>query len=294
MKIVKVAIVFALSALLLAITTVPASADKYTVGDGSLQDWGVDWGASQYMANTPAVSVLENYWLGPYYPGTKSTMDSGYGPGIEECDIEAMYLDEDENGPYIYIAIITSMHPDGITYYCPQIGKEIKLIPGDLRLEIDGVEYGVKLTNEAGFVGSWAGKSYDVVNEPRGTIFKEITSWALICPSPCAQQRVPVSNIVSGTKCSGTATISYQIYGDWNEDRRKPNYLIEMKIPKSALGISAGKKVDVVATQSCANDVITIRGFECTDIPEFATIAIPVVAILGLFLFFNNRKRREN
>jgi hypothetical protein len=30
-----------------------------------------------------------------------------------------------------------------------------------------------------------------------------------------------------------------------------------------------------------------------TTIPEFATIAIPAVAILGLFLFFNHRKRRE-
>lgn len=28
-------------------------------------------------------------------------------------------------------------------------------------------------------------------------------------------------------------------------------------------------------------------------IPEFATIAIPAVAILGLFLFFNHRKRKE-
>jgi len=29
------------------------------------------------------------------------------------------------------------------------------------------------------------------------------------------------------------------------------------------------------------------------SIPEFATIAIPAVAILGLFLFFNHRKRKE-
>jgi len=30
-----------------------------------------------------------------------------------------------------------------------------------------------------------------------------------------------------------------------------------------------------------------------TSIPEFATIAIPVVAVLGLFLFYNYRKRKE-
>ena len=30
-----------------------------------------------------------------------------------------------------------------------------------------------------------------------------------------------------------------------------------------------------------------------TSIPEFATIAIPVVAVLGLFLFYSHRKRKE-
>jgi len=29
------------------------------------------------------------------------------------------------------------------------------------------------------------------------------------------------------------------------------------------------------------------------QIPEFATIAIPAVAVLGLFLFYNHRKRKE-
>jgi len=38
-------------------------------------------------------------------------------------------------------------------------------------------------------------------------------------------------------------------------------------------------------------DYIECEGFE--TIPEFATIAIPAVAILGLFLFFNHRKHKE-
>jgi hypothetical protein len=40
-----------------------------------------------------------------------------------------------------------------------------------------------------------------------------------------------------------------------------------------------------------AVDYMACSGFD--TIPEFATIAIPAVAILGLFLFFNRRKRRE-
>ena len=40
-----------------------------------------------------------------------------------------------------------------------------------------------------------------------------------------------------------------------------------------------------------AVDYMACSGFD--TIPEFATIAIPAVAILGLFLFFNRRKRKE-
>ena len=38
-------------------------------------------------------------------------------------------------------------------------------------------------------------------------------------------------------------------------------------------------------------DYVTCTGFE--TIPEFATIAIPVAAILGLLFFYNYRKRKE-
>ncbi|RJS71342.1 hypothetical protein CW714_05970 [Methanophagales archaeon] len=38
-------------------------------------------------------------------------------------------------------------------------------------------------------------------------------------------------------------------------------------------------------------DKLTCQGI--TTVPEFATIAIPAVAILGLFLFYNYRKRKE-
>jgi len=38
-------------------------------------------------------------------------------------------------------------------------------------------------------------------------------------------------------------------------------------------------------------DYVTCTGFK--TIPEFATIAIPAVAVLGLFLFYSHRKRKE-
>jgi hypothetical protein len=38
--------------------------------------------------------------------------------------------------------------------------------------------------------------------------------------------------------------------------------------------------------------LVASEGGEFTTVPEFTTIAVPVAAILGLFLFFNYRKRR--
>jgi hypothetical protein len=67
---------------------------------------------------------------------------------------------------------------------------------------------------------------------------------------------------------------------------------------------SAGDTVTVIATYqghtgSSSGDIIDHHVVEIADIdvtisvPEFATIAMPVAAILGLVLFFNYRKRKK-
>jgi hypothetical protein len=95
MKTVKVAIVLALSAVLLAMTTIPAMAsDKYDIYDQSLSDWGVNPALGDWIPDSGAYAYA-NWWSGP-------ANVPNYNPGIEECDIEAIYVDEDVNGPYIY------------------------------------------------------------------------------------------------------------------------------------------------------------------------------------------------
>ena len=85
---------------------------------------------------------------------------------------------------------------------------------------------------------------------------------------------------------------------DWGPPDRNEcytkNYVIELRIPKSALGISTeeGGVLNLLATQSCTNDIITAE-FEYTSIPEFPTVALPVCAILGLFYVFSGRRRDE-
>ncbi|OFV68234.1 MAG: conserved hypothetical protein, membrane [Candidatus Syntrophoarchaeum caldarius] len=269
MKKTKTAMVLVVSIALLTVMTGTAMA-AYTI-DGDLDDWGVHPPGSWY-ASSPAKSAVENWGDGP-------NSDS-ISPGIEECDIEAMYVDEDVSGPYIYIAIITSMPPEGVDYACGS--GSIHLISGDLALDFDNdgiYEYGVKLTDDSRTVPGDIG---DVFSNP---------TWVKIT-THCAQSQLAFSNIDSGTK-TGHATIVYTNYADWSWDNGAANYVIEMKIPKSALGISTEGEVDLCATVSCTNDVITIKDFHYTEIPEFATIALPLAATIGLFIYFDNRRKRE-
>ena len=257
---------------IIALTVMTGTTVAYSI-DGDLDDWGVNPTNNSWYATLPAMSEVENW------PG------AGGDPGIEACDIEAMYVDEDVvdedvSGPYIYIAIITSMPPDGIDYPCGS--SSIHLISGDLALDFDNdgtYEYGIKLTNDGRTISGSIG---DVFGNP---------TWEKIT-TDCAQSQLAFSNMVSGTY-TGHAEIVYQIYSDWSWDNGAANYVIEMKIPKSALGISAPGEVDLCATISCTNDVITIEDFQYSEIPEFATIALPVLSVLGLFMFFNRRRNQK-
>ena len=283
MKTKTIGILSLIAVMLVAMMTVPAMA--YTI-DGDLSDWGV--APSGYSMDdgwkpvplADIVYVVENWYKGP---------NPGNHPGIEQCDIEAMYVDQDSGN--IYLAIITSMPPAGIKYNC-WIGKEILLIPGDLSLTIDGEEYGVKLTQARGHVEIAEGYEYDLVDAGIGTIFQS-PAWVSPCPSACAQDLTEVRNIGSGNS-RGTAVVAYEPYtGAWSWDNGAANYVIEMKVPKTALGISSNGYADLLATESCANDVISIENFHYSEIPEFATIALPAASILGLLFFFNHRKRRK-
>jgi len=280
----KLLTTLSLTAVMLAVMAVPAMA--YTI-DGDMDDWGVNPG-SDWNSNTAKLQKVEN-WDDP----------GAHNPGDERCDIEAMYIDEDENGPWVYFAIVTSTPEDGFSHpYAP--GQT--LIPGDLALDLNndadfnmpgneyGYEYGVKLT------------SYDYTDVGKGTpvqghigsVFKD-PHWVKIT-TDFAQHNAPFSNMVQGpinpvwtaNTDPNDPDIAY-VQDDWS-DGGYVNYVIEMRIPKSALGISDKGVLDLLATQSCTNDII-VTSFDYTPIPEFTTIAIPVGMILGLFYFFRRKRQ---
>jgi hypothetical protein len=289
MKRINVIAILSLTAAVLAMMTVPAMA--YTI-DGYLDDWGVDPG-SDWHSETAIKEEVENW------------PSAGGNPGVEQCDVEALYIDEDENGQYLYFAIVTSTPELGFPH--PYVSGQT-IIPGDLALDLNGdgdystsdpskmygFEYGVKLTS---FDYSSAGKGTPVQG-PIGSVFKD-PLWVKIT-TDFAQTNAKFSNMVQppiGPIWTANADpfdpahdIVYK-EDDWMEGSTK-NYVIEMRIPKSALGISEnGGTANLLATQSCTNDIIS-EGFEYTQIPEFTTVAIPVGMIIGLFYFFS-RKRKQ-
>ena len=284
MKTKTIGILSLTAVMLVAMMTVPAMA--YDI-DGDLSDWGVDPG-SDWDSETAKVQIKENW---PY---------AGGNPGDERCDIEAMYIDEDENGPWIYFGIVTSTPEQGFTY-----GSH-RIIPGDLALDLNppagwlkpydsdgkyGFEYGVKLTS---YDYSGAGKGTPVPGHI-GSVF-ENPVWKKISPSIISQNNAEFSNMVQG---SGRSMLKWEatdgdiayVQDDWS-DEGYVNYVIEMRIPKSALGISEGGVLNLVATQSCTNDIIESE-LTYTPIPEFSTIAIPVGMILGLFYFYRRKRQSK-
>lgn len=268
MRKAKLITTLSLTAVLLTMMTVPAMA--YDI-DGDLSDWDV-YPPDDWVAASPAQSAYDNWG------GGQTSTGSNHNPGVEQCDIEAMYVDEDVNGPYIYLGIITSMPPEGYEY--SRWWRTYNLVSGDLALNFNNdnfFEYGVKLTTDSRTVSGEIGDVFWV------------TEWDYL-DWQVGQGVVEFTNIVAGSK-TGEADVVYKLYDDWKWDNGADNYVIEMKIPKAALGISGSGEVDLQATQSCANDVIIIEMFSYTPIPEFTTVAIPVGIILGLFYVYRRKRQ---
>ncbi|MBN2488915.1 MAG: PEF-CTERM sorting domain-containing protein [Methanosarcinaceae archaeon] len=208
--------------------------------------------------------------------------------GGEYYDIEALYFDDDAQ--YAYIAIVTSMPPDG---HIDGYGRFVAA--GDIAIDLDanvntgeyGYEYGIKTH------GSDKGM---IRYNPDWSLPQATDGFIVNAPSEF--------NTNSGT-LNGTAEL---VYVNANADETVnygsdsylpngiisvPNYIIEAKIPKSAIGNpTVGQTSNIHVSIGCGNDVIELTPvtFE-TEIPEFPTVALPVCAILGLFYVFGSRRR---
>ena len=300
------------------VITVPAMA--YTI-DGDLDDWGVnlskDWSLNSTWVpsgdtidwivednidpDCPTHGDPDEAWpktgwkghncldwtgynaTGVHIKGTGSSYSTYNEPvfpdyggiyeqpaGGENLDIEAMYFDDDSH--YAYFAIVISMGPNGFA----------ETRPGDLALDLDnnpstgeyGYEYGIILVNSNGSIN--------------GTICHD-PDWSEPTDFPSSKP-MRIENCSSAT---GTATVVYE--NTSISDYGAGNWVIEIKAPKTALGEPLYQQIsNLHATITCGNDVIEIEEVSWDyEIPEFATIAIPVSMIFGLFYYYRRKRQGE-
>jgi len=296
-----IALPLSLTVMAIALIVVPSAlALKYTI-DGDLSDWGVDltgnWSLNEtWVPNDGIEFIVENNYdpntptsawnyeqtqdsrfqgvhirgIAPNYtvydepvvwcPGLKKYVAEPYGG--ESYDLEAKYLDQDED--YIYVAIVTSVPPNNAS--------------GDLALDLDGnrstgawgYEYGVKLTGP---------NQWDIVYLP---------DWKL---NPVIPENSPsiFEGYQSGGGKVGNATGAYVQGPTCTEgpywDLGKPTYIIEMAIPKSAVNVTGNLSLGMIhLADACGNDKID------NPIPEFMTVVIPAAALI-CFVFFIHWRR---
>jgi len=329
MKNLKVITMLPLSFLLLTLLSMPAMA--YTI-DGKLDDWGVNLqagldgndGAWIPTKNTVDWVVEDN--IDPVYTSDKAYPDwTGYkdtGTHIqksgntytaykeptlensdwwarvrgnhylqpasgEHYDIEALYFDDDAQN--VYLAIVTSMPPEG---YRDEYNRFVDA--GDITIDLDdnvstgeyGYEYGKTHDNNKGMI------RYN----PHWSLPQATDGFIVNSPS----QFDTGTGTFNGTAALVYAESNINETVDYGSDGYKPegsqnvsNYIIEAKIPKSALGNpTVGQTSNIHVTIGCGNDLIELTPVTFkTDIPKFPTMALPVAAILGLTFIFGNRKK---
>jgi len=179
----------------------------------------------------------------------------GTGMSAEKYDMEAMYVDDTDDN-YLYFAIVLSHGPGSIA--------------GDLGLNLDGspgYEIGIEIHSGGGNV-----PIYNVSDWELCTTIPDSSPWRI--------------NTATAIR-SGTANVSYIANGP---DPEPPSsgypatYIIEGEIPWSAIG---GKQAVTLLechyTCECGND-------EIGEIPEFAVLAVPVFALMGLVFLMRRKK----
>lgn len=283
----------------LLVMVMPAAA--YTI-DGCIDDWNINPqnDSSHRLIDDSFVPdpvgtidyVIENDNADWALGAVQGNMDNF--TGLEWCDIEAMYVDD--NSTHIFVLIITSM---------PKLGKNWgsdHIQPGDLALDFDdgsGFEYGVKI----------------VENDPEDGGFGEVGAiylnpeWDVLDPGT---DRTDIVSIVDGEKV-GQAEIIYTGNGgteagvpdgpesnlpwdtfgttrySWLNNPPIPNEVIEIAIPKSALTLQQTTG-NIQSSITCGNGVIKLESVSL--ISEFATLAIPVITLLGLVFFMRRKEQR--
>jgi len=256
--------------LIIAISSVASAADRYKI-DGNLSDWNVTPFYHWEPNSSSAKYTVEDY------NGTKIKDSDGSPYGGELYDIEALYFDADNPGPYAYFAIVTS-------YYNTT----------DLAIDInpdDGYnyEYGISLakkidmTKGANYGNIYYKPQWTDIDTPYNTSHQYANPYRMREGTGTLMGRVDVTEAVIGPDPYEAITRPDRV-----------NYIIEGKIPRSYLGSPKQDEISKIhITMYCGNDRIEIGSFRWTsEIPEFPALAFPVASIIGIVYIFNRKKSK--
>lgn len=263
--------------------------------DGDVSDWGAggflsgDWSMeSTWVPNEGVRFIVEDNrdpdyggtYTGVHIVGTGSSYTDYDEPkvvhkdgsiveelyGGEVYDTEAMYFQQDIDN--VYVLIVSSMPEDAV-------GDDA---PGDLRIDVnktedsdDGYPYelGVKIGAKTGL------SQFDIY---------DVVDWAEV--PDYIPSNLP-ARIIAGTYID-TANGAYVTCTACNlgtgQDYSITIYIIELEIPKSALGgPGTYNMVDFGVVDNRTTDAIRI--------PEFAIIALPIAAIIGMMFILTIRRK---
>ncbi|MEQ8192621.1 MAG: hypothetical protein ABRQ39_31945 [Candidatus Eremiobacterota bacterium] len=286
---------FLMAMLFVGLMVVPALGFTPTI-DADLSEWGLsklltdDWAINETWLPMNGISFIvednkDPRWgtpSGVHITGTGAVFNAFYedkvmtrkgGPfpepiGGEPYDLEAFYLGEDTTT--VYVAVVTSVDPSLRGQY----------LPGDLAINADwnsgtgefGYEYGIVFGEEGIY--------------PQGTIVY-LPDWEgkgdVIPPNV----DVVIGVLPGGSISAVPASIAYNNNWMTITDNGKPNYVIEVGIPKNTIGMNGVSPhlKQFRISENCINDSIII--------PEFPTLAVSISMILGLLFCISHIKQRK-
>jgi len=249
--------------ILVGMMMVASYASAYTV-DGSLSDWGItpftDW-----TPDSPTAECQVHDYDGTNPIDNPSPYpDSPYGG--ELFDIEMMCFDDAPG--MAYFASVVSMGPNGYGSFSM----------GDLALDLDsnpstgmlGYEYGIKIN------GSNRGDICYLPKWHNATDIKPNSPAYFTCDGP--------GSVLKGEK----ATVKYVDAGikDYpagctSGPHCTHNYIIEVGVKKSLIGLPEGDSGPIHMTQNCGNDDIHLWIDWDYQLPEFVSAAVPLLILIG-------------
>ena len=113
---------------------------------------------------------------------------------------------------------------------------------------------------------------------------------------------ITVTERSGGATASGVGTSTSPVVLNWTQDNAGNSAFDYIDLSLISHGPDGAKyQLNVEDTGYCAGNCTDpnvakdhdLENLELHNVPEFATIAIPVAAILGLLFFYNHRKRKE-